>query len=136
MSSSVKNDEDRCLRLPGFRGWHPRGRPPGHRILCCFRMHNTHLCIPSAKARLPGGSGQPGAGWLSATVDSSAFLSRARNQSPGRDWLFAGDGTTATSGSIECHYKALWGQLEPKERNIRREKTPKRPDTCQGKQSF
>lgn len=104
---------------------HSRGRPPRHQTLCCFQMHITHLYIPSATTRLPAVSGQPGVEWLSATVDLNVFLQHARNQSPGKDWLFAGDGMTATSDSIGFHYRALQGQLQPWKRKIRRGKTLK-----------
>lgn len=114
VSSSTKSEMHRCIRPPGFWARHSRGGPPGHQTLPCFQVHGTHLYIPSAKARLPAAFEQPGVGWLLAIAGSNVFQQHARTQSPGRDWLFAGDGTTATSGSIGFHYRALWGQLEPR----------------------
>lgn len=100
----------------------------------CSQANGTHLYSPSATAHLPAGSGRPGAGWLSATVCLNVFLWRARIQSPGRDWPFAGGGKTATSGSNGFRYRAPRGQLEPRREEIW-EAEWHQPNTGQGKHS-
>lgn len=59
----------------------------------------SHLCAPSAKEHLPGGSGRRGGGLPAADGGWSGARLRARSPTPATGWYVEMDGTTATTAT-------------------------------------